>query len=108
MSLEPFIHLALIWTGVLLATWLAGKTRLTPVLWYLFIGAGMANTGILPTQPLPFIEGFVRSELFEVALDVLLNRKQGFFWRCQHRVVLELIRQDSERIYYRRIMTVTS
>lgn len=58
MSIEPFVHLALIWTGVLLAVWLAGKTRLTPVLWYLFIGAGMANVGLIPTHPLPFIEGF--------------------------------------------------
>ncbi len=58
MSIEPFIHLALIWTGVLFAIWLAGKTRLTPVLWYLFIGAALGNFGILPSHPLPFIEGF--------------------------------------------------
>jgi Kef-type K+ transport system membrane component KefB len=58
VDIQPFIHLALIWTAVLLATWLAGHTRLTPVLWYLFMGALLVNLGLLPSQPLPFIEGF--------------------------------------------------
>ncbi|AGH43845.1 hypothetical protein C427_1736 [Paraglaciecola psychrophila 170] len=31
--------LALIWTTVFFASYLAHKTRLTPVLWYIFCGA---------------------------------------------------------------------
>ena len=35
--------LAIIWVSVFAASWLADKTRLTPVLWYLFCGAVMVN-----------------------------------------------------------------
>ncbi len=40
--------LALIWTTVFLASYLAHKTRLTPVLWYLFCGTLFVNLGFLP------------------------------------------------------------
>ena len=33
--------LAIIWTSVLVASFIAHRTRLTPVLWYLFLGAVM-------------------------------------------------------------------
>lgn len=50
--------LALIWAAVFLATIAARWSRLTPVLWFLFFGAVMVNTGLLPTHADPFIEGF--------------------------------------------------
>ena len=50
--------LAIIWTAVLLAYFLAKLTRLTPVLFYLFMGAVFVNAGILPQQPSEFIIGF--------------------------------------------------
>jgi len=40
--------LAIIWVSVFIAAYAAHKTRLTPVLWYLFFGSVMVNTGILP------------------------------------------------------------
>jgi Kef-type K+ transport system membrane component KefB len=42
--------LAIIWSSVFLASVLATKTRLTPVLWYIFFGSLLSNVGILPIQ----------------------------------------------------------
>ena len=50
--------LAVIWISVFVASFLAHKTRLTPVLWYLFCGALMVNTGILPLEMPIFITDF--------------------------------------------------
>lgn len=50
--------LAIIWISVFVASYLAHKTRLTPVLWYLFCGALMVNTGILPQEMPVFITDF--------------------------------------------------
>jgi Kef-type K+ transport system membrane component KefB len=47
--------LALVWTAVGLSAVLARITRLTPVLWYLFFGAIMVNTGLLPEHPPAFL-----------------------------------------------------
>ncbi len=51
-------HLALIWIGVFIAVYFARKTRLTPVLLYLAVGAVYVNTGLLPEESDPFIRGF--------------------------------------------------
>lgn len=51
-------NLAIIWIGVLLAHFMARITRLTPVLFYLFIGAVLVNVGIIPREPSEFIKGF--------------------------------------------------
>lgn len=40
--------LAIIWVSVFVASYMAHKTRLTPVLWYLFCGALLVNVGFLP------------------------------------------------------------
>lgn len=47
--------LAIIWASVFVASLLADKTRLTPVLWYLFFGALLTNTGVLPIEMPVFI-----------------------------------------------------
>jgi Kef-type K+ transport system membrane component KefB len=47
--------LALVWTAVGLSAVIARVTRLTPVLWYLFFGAVMVNTGLLPEHPPEFL-----------------------------------------------------
>ncbi|MCB9989529.1 MAG: cation:proton antiporter [Rhodospirillales bacterium] len=54
----PLISLLLIWCCVYIAIIFAQKTRLTPVLYFLFLGSLMVNTGILPHETDPFIEGF--------------------------------------------------
>ncbi|MDG1486210.1 MAG: cation:proton antiporter [Porticoccaceae bacterium] len=50
--------LAIIWASVFVASFLAHRTRLTPVLWYLFLGSAMVNLGILPVQLPDFINNF--------------------------------------------------
>ncbi len=57
MHHEYLVHLLIIWIAVGVAGRLADKTRLTPVLWYLFAGAALTNLGWLPSKPLPFVEG---------------------------------------------------
>ncbi len=56
--MHPLVHLALIWAGVFAAVVAAKKTRLTPVLFYLFIGFLLVNIGVLPQQSGPFIREF--------------------------------------------------
>jgi Kef-type K+ transport system membrane component KefB len=56
--MHPLLHLALIWAGVFAAVVAAKKTRLTPVLFYLFIGFLLVNIGILPKESGPFIREF--------------------------------------------------
>ena len=56
--MEPLTHLVIIWCGVLVAVLAAQKTRLTPVLWFLFVGAVLVNVGALPTEADPFIRYF--------------------------------------------------
>ncbi|MEZ5920873.1 MAG: cation:proton antiporter [Parvularculaceae bacterium] len=51
-------QLALIWAGVFAAVFLAHRTRLTPVLFYLAIGSAFVNLGLLPREDDPFIRGF--------------------------------------------------
>jgi Na+:H+ antiporter len=50
--------LAIIWVSVFVASFLAFRTRLTPVLWYLFCGAAMVNIGLLPKVMPVFITDF--------------------------------------------------
>lgn len=50
--------LAIIWVAVFLASLIAHRTRLTPVLWYLFFGSLCVNIGLLPEQTPHAIEFF--------------------------------------------------
>ena len=59
--------LAIIWIGVFAASVLADKTRLTPVLWYLFLGALLTNFGVLPTVMPEFIV-----ELAELGIIIIM------------------------------------
>jgi hypothetical protein len=45
--MDPLAHLAIIWVGVFAAAVSAKKTRMTPVLYFLFIGSVLANTGLI-------------------------------------------------------------
>jgi len=54
----PLTHLAIIWTGVFAAVVMAKKTRLTPVLYFLFFGSLLANLGVLPEDSGAFIRSF--------------------------------------------------
>jgi len=56
--MDPLAHLAIIWAGVFVAVVLAKTTRLTPVLYFLFVGCVLANLGVLPTESGAFIRQF--------------------------------------------------
>ena len=56
--MEALSDLALIWAAVYVAVVAARKTRLTPVLFFLFLGFVMVNVGLLPHESHPFIRGF--------------------------------------------------
>ena len=50
--------LAVIWGSVFIAAYFAHKTRLTPVLWYLFCGTILVNVQLLPEVMPIFITDF--------------------------------------------------
>ena len=56
--MNPLEHLAIIWAAVFVAAVAAKKTRLTPVLYFLFIGSALANIGVLPEVSGAFIRNF--------------------------------------------------
>ncbi|HEY5623776.1 MAG TPA: cation:proton antiporter [Gammaproteobacteria bacterium] len=56
--MEPLEHLILIWGAVFVSVVAARHTRLTPVLYFLFFGFLMVNSGLLPREPDPFIRSF--------------------------------------------------
>ena len=55
--MDSLTYLALIWAAVFVANVLAHKTKLTPVIWFLALGAVMVNTGLMPAASDPFISG---------------------------------------------------
>ena len=56
--MDPLAHLAIIWAGVFAAVVMAKMTRLTPVLFFLFVGSLLANLGALPAESGSFIRAF--------------------------------------------------
>ncbi len=56
--MHDMLFLTIIWSGVYLSHYLAGKTKLTPVLYFLAFGSTMVNIGVLPEQGSEFIRGF--------------------------------------------------
>lgn len=52
------MYLAIIWGGVFISSYMANKTKLTPVLYFLAFGSIMVNMGILPEESSEFIKGF--------------------------------------------------
>ena len=56
--MDDLFSLAVIWIAVFIAHYAAGRTRLTPVLWFLAMGCILVNVGILPEKPGIFIEDF--------------------------------------------------
>ncbi|NKB35179.1 MAG: cation:proton antiporter [Pseudomonadales bacterium] len=56
--MHDMAFLAIIWSGVFLSYFLAHKTKLTPVLYFLAFGSTMVNLGVLPAESTEFIRGF--------------------------------------------------
>ncbi len=58
--MQDLNHLAIIWIGVFLSSYLARRTKLTSVVYFLAFGCLMVNIGILPEETTPFIEGLAK------------------------------------------------
>ncbi len=58
--MQDLHHLTIIWIGVFLSSYLAKRTNLTAVVYFLAFGSLMVNTSILPAETTPFIEGFAK------------------------------------------------
>lgn len=76
--MQPFEQLAVIWFGVLIAAFLAKRTSLTPVLYFLAVGAVFDNVGLLPEEPAEFVRGFAEFGI------VLIMFAIGFEERIEH------------------------
>ena len=71
--------LAIIWISVFVASWLAHKTRLTPVLWYLFCGAILVNVGWLPVELPIFITDFAELGIIIIMFALGFEEDTGNF-----------------------------
>lgn len=76
---ESLFHLGLIWCCVYAAMILAEKTRLTPVLYFLFLGALMVNFGVLPQENDHFIEGFAEIGIILIMFALGFEESPGKF-----------------------------
>lgn len=65
--MEDLFSLGIIWLAVFAAHWAAGKTKLTPVLWFLAMGCILVNLGVLPEDPGVFIR-----DLAEIGIIVIM------------------------------------
>ena len=77
--MHGFESLALIWIAVFASMFLARWSRLTPVLWFLFFGAVMVNTGLLPTHPDPFIHGLAELGILVIMFAIGFEEDTGHF-----------------------------
>jgi Kef-type K+ transport system membrane component KefB len=77
--------LAIIWSSIFLAAILAEKTRLTPVLWYLFLGALLTNLHILPTEMPLFIVQLAELGIILIMFSLGFEEDTGNFLRSVKR-----------------------
>ncbi len=71
--------LAIIWVTVFVASYLAHKTRLTPVLWFLFFGALLVNVGFIPEKLPIFIEDFAELGIIIIMFALGFEEDVGNF-----------------------------
>ena len=74
-------QLALIWASVFIASWLAAKTKLTPVLYFLAAGCVMVNLGWLPEHSTPFIAGISEVGIILIMFALGFEANPGYFIR---------------------------
>lgn len=56
--MDDLFYLAIIWASVFIASYVANKTKLTAVLYYLAFGFILVNLGLIPQKASPFIQVF--------------------------------------------------
>ena len=77
--MQDLQHLAIIWLGVFLASYLARRTQLTSVVYFLAFGCLMVNIGILPEETTPFIEGFAKIGIVLIMFALGFEENPGQF-----------------------------
>ena len=78
-------QLALIWASVFIASWLAAKTKLTPVLYFLAAGCILVNLGWLPVESTPFIAGISEVGIILIMFALGFEANPGHFVRSVKR-----------------------
>ena len=78
-------QLALIWASVFIASWLAAKTKLTPVLYFLAAGCVMVNLGWLPEHSTPFIAGISEVGIILIMFALGFEANPRYFIRSMKR-----------------------
>ncbi len=68
--MQPLTQLVIMWCGVFFAVFAARKTKLTPVLYFLFVGAVLVNFGVLPEESHPFIRGFAEMGIIVIMFAI--------------------------------------
>lgn len=77
--MHDMYFLAVIWSGVFLSSFLAHKTKLTPVLYFLAFGSAMVNLGILPQESTEFIRGFAEIGIILIMFALGFEEDTGNF-----------------------------
>ena len=78
-SMHDIEILAIIWISVFAASVMATKTRLTPVLWYLFFGALLTNIGLLPTELPIFIVDLAELGIIIIMFSLGFEEENPYF-----------------------------
>ena len=77
--MHPLEHLAIIWAAVFVAVVAARKTRLTPVLFFLFMGFLLVNVGILPVGSEQFVRVFADLGIIFIMFALGFEESTGNF-----------------------------
>ena len=76
---HPLTHLAIIWAAVFVAVVAAKKSRLTPVLFFLFMGFLLVNIGVLPAESDQFIREFAELGIIVIMFALGFEESTGNF-----------------------------
>lgn len=77
--MQDMLFLAIIWAGVFLSYFLAERTKLTPVLFFLAFGSTMVNLGLLPLESSEFIRGFSEIGIILIMFALGFEEDTGHF-----------------------------
>jgi Kef-type K+ transport system membrane component KefB len=78
-NMHSLVHLAIIWAAVFVAVVAAKKTRLTPVLFFLFLGFLLVNIGVLPEESDLFIRQFAELGIIVIMFALGFEESTGNF-----------------------------
>jgi len=78
-GVQPLVELAIIWGAVYLSYMAAERTRLTPLLFQLAIGAILVNTGIIPVKSNEFIRIFAELGIIVIMFALGLEERTDHF-----------------------------